>query len=81
MLHGWVKFRRPPTSSGDGGIGGANPPLSLTIEVADVGAVHAKAVARDVQIVYPLTNEPWGVRRFHVTDPKGMAINVMSHIK
>ena len=55
--------------------------LSMTIEVADVDAVHAKAVALGVQIVYPLTTEPWGVRRFHVVDPNGVVINVMSHDK
>ena len=53
--------------------------LSLSVEVADVDAVHAKAMACGVQIVYPLTTEPWGVRRFHVTDPNGVVINVMSH--
>ncbi len=58
-----------------------HPHLSLTIEVADVDAVHAKAVAAGLQIVYPLTTEPWGVRRFHVTDPNGVVINVMSHHK
>ncbi len=57
------------------------PHLSLTVEVADVDAVHAKAVARGLQIVYPLTTEPWGVRRFHVTDPNGVVLNVMSHVK
>jgi predicted enzyme related to lactoylglutathione lyase len=55
--------------------------LSLSIEVADVDAVHAKAAACGVQIVYPLTSEPWGVRRFHVSDPNGVVINVMSHQK
>jgi predicted enzyme related to lactoylglutathione lyase len=55
--------------------------LSLSIEVADVDAAHAKAVASGVPIVYPLTDEPWGVRRFHVTDPNGVVINVMSHGK
>jgi predicted enzyme related to lactoylglutathione lyase len=55
--------------------------LSLTVEVADVDAVHAKAIACGVEIIYPLTNEPWGVRRFHVTDPNGVVINVMSHQK
>jgi predicted enzyme related to lactoylglutathione lyase len=55
--------------------------LSLSIEVADMDAVHAQAVARAVPIVYPLTTEPWGVRRFHVTDPNGVVINVMSHHK
>jgi predicted enzyme related to lactoylglutathione lyase len=55
--------------------------LSLSIEVADVDAAHAQGVARGVPIVYPLTTEPWGVRRFHVTDPNGVVINVMSHSK
>jgi predicted enzyme related to lactoylglutathione lyase len=55
--------------------------LSLSIEVADVDAVHAKAVACGVQIIYPLTNEPWGVRRFHVKDPNGVVINVITHHK
>ena len=61
---------------------GSAPPhaqVSLSIEVADVDAVHAKAVEFGLPIVYPLTTEPWGVRRFHVTDPNGMVINVMSH--
>jgi predicted enzyme related to lactoylglutathione lyase len=54
---------------------------NLTIEVADVEAVHARAVAEGAQIVYPLTTEPWGVRRFYLTDPEGFIINVMSHPK
>lgn len=54
---------------------------SLTVEVADVEAVHAKAVVLGLQVVYPLTDEPWGVRRFFVTDPNGVVINVMSHHK
>lgn len=53
--------------------------LTLSVEVADVDAVHTKAVAMEIPIVYPLTTEPWGVRRFHVTDPNGVVINIMSH--
>jgi catechol 2,3-dioxygenase-like lactoylglutathione lyase family enzyme len=52
----------------------------ISIEVADVDDVHSRAVSRGLQIVYPLTNEPWGVRRFFVTDPDGTVINVMSHV-
>ena len=48
--------------------------MSLSIEVADVDAVHAQAVPSGVPMVYPLTVEPWGVRRFHVTDPNGVVI-------
>jgi catechol 2,3-dioxygenase-like lactoylglutathione lyase family enzyme len=54
---------------------------SLTIEVADVDATHAKAVAAGARIVYPLTTEAWGVRRFFVADPNGVVINVMAHQK
>ena len=45
--------------------GAARPTgMSLTVEVADVDAAHARAEARGIQIVYPLTDEPWGARRF-----------------
>jgi catechol 2,3-dioxygenase-like lactoylglutathione lyase family enzyme len=59
----------------------AAPHPDLSIEVADVDAAHVKASALGLQIVYPLTDEPWGVRRFFVTDPNGTVINVMSHHK
>jgi catechol 2,3-dioxygenase-like lactoylglutathione lyase family enzyme len=52
----------------------------VSIDVADVDAVHARAVAQNLQIVYPLTNEPWGVRRFFLVDPDGTILNVLSHI-
>src|SRR5437867_8035918 len=44
----------------------------VTIEVEDVDEAHAKAVERRLKIVYPLTIEPWGVKRFFVSDPNGM---------
>jgi catechol 2,3-dioxygenase-like lactoylglutathione lyase family enzyme len=52
----------------------------VSIEVSDVDAVHSRAVSSGSRIVYPLTNEPWGVRRFYVVDPNGMVINVLCHI-
>ena len=51
----------------------------LTVEVADVDAVHTEAVRRGLEIVYPLTDESWGVRRFFVVDPNRVVLNVMSH--
>jgi uncharacterized glyoxalase superfamily protein PhnB len=45
-----------------------------------VDAVHAEAVRRGAEVVYPLTDEPWGVRRFFLRDPNGVVINVMRHI-
>lgn len=63
---------RPPSAS-------PRQEPTISIEVADVNAAHARAVAAGVRIVYPLTTEPWGVRRFFAVDPDGIVINVMSH--
>jgi catechol 2,3-dioxygenase-like lactoylglutathione lyase family enzyme len=49
----------------------------LTIEVADVDAVHAAAVAGGYDVVHPLTDEPWGVRRFFVVEPGGLVLNIL----
>jgi uncharacterized glyoxalase superfamily protein PhnB len=51
----------------------------VTVQVADVDAIHAQAVRRGVPVVYPLTDEPWGVRRFFVRDPNGVVLNIMCH--
>jgi catechol 2,3-dioxygenase-like lactoylglutathione lyase family enzyme len=55
--------------------------MTISIEVEDVDVIHTKALALGVPIVYALTEEPWGVRRFAVTDPNGVVINVMAHHK
>jgi catechol 2,3-dioxygenase-like lactoylglutathione lyase family enzyme len=57
----------------------AQPVPQVTVEVADVDAVHAEAVRRGAEVVYPLTEEPWGVRRFFLRDPNGVVVNVMCH--
>jgi catechol 2,3-dioxygenase-like lactoylglutathione lyase family enzyme len=56
---------------------GVHPDVS--VEVDDVDAVHERAVAGGHEIVYPLTDEEWGLRRFFVRDPNGAVINVTQH--
>ena len=51
----------------------------ISVEVADVDAVHAKAVEQGLEISYPLRDEEWGVRRFMLREPSGTVINVLSH--
>jgi catechol 2,3-dioxygenase-like lactoylglutathione lyase family enzyme len=51
----------------------------VSVEVDDVDALHERAVQRGLEIVYPLTDEPWGIRRFFVKDPDGRVINVAMH--
>jgi catechol 2,3-dioxygenase-like lactoylglutathione lyase family enzyme len=52
----------------------------LTIEVGDIDAVHAEALRRGDEIVHPLTDEPWGARRFFVRDPNGLVVNVVGSL-
>jgi len=51
----------------------------ISVEVADVDAVHAKAVDEGLEIAYPLRDEDWGVRRFMLREPSGTIVNVLSH--
>ena len=51
----------------------------LSIEVDDVDEAYQRTRGEGFEIVYPLTDEPWGVRRFYTRDPCGKLVNVMSH--
>ena len=52
---------------------------TISIEVSDVDEAYAEARRRDYEIVHPLTEEPWGVRRFFVRDPNGVVVNIVAH--
>jgi catechol 2,3-dioxygenase-like lactoylglutathione lyase family enzyme len=54
-----------------------NPDVS--VEVEDVDAVYEAVRATGADIVHPLSDEEWGVRRFFVRDPDGTVVNVVSH--
>jgi len=56
---------------------GVHPDIS--IDVDDVDAVFGRAVEAGAEVVYPLTDEDWGLRRFFVRDPNGTVINVTQH--
>ncbi len=86
MDHGWITTLAAPGSAlpqlsvaREGGSGAAVPDLS--IEVDDVDAVHAIARRMGAAIIYPLTDEPWGVRRFFLRDPVGTVVNVLAHAR
>jgi predicted enzyme related to lactoylglutathione lyase len=51
----------------------------VSIEVDDVDAAHAAAQRLGCEVVHPLTDEPWGVRRFFVREPNGKVLNILSH--
>jgi len=52
----------------------------ISVHVGDeVEAAYEEAQRRGLEIVHPLTEEPWGVRRFFVRAPDGNVINIVSH--
>jgi catechol 2,3-dioxygenase-like lactoylglutathione lyase family enzyme len=52
----------------------------VSVEVDDVDAAYAAAQTAGYEIVHPLTDEPWGVRRFFVREPaSGAVVNVLTH--
>ncbi|MGH6762261.1 MAG: VOC family protein [Phyllobacterium sp.] len=84
MDHGWIltfasdAFARVQLSVASEG-GSGTPVPDISIEVDDVDQVHERAAASGFEIAYPLTDEPWGVRRFYVRDPSGRLLNILSH--
>jgi predicted enzyme related to lactoylglutathione lyase len=81
---GWVaRFESP-----DGKVrvqlvtGDATAPEDSAMSVTvgdDVDEAYPEAQRRGYEIVHPLTDEPWGIRRFFVRAPNGTVINVASH--
>ena len=61
----------------------ATAPEDSVISVAvgsDVDEAYEEAKRRGYEIVHPLTEEPWGLRRFFVRAPDGTVINVAGHV-
>ncbi|QZY28487.1 VOC family protein [Nocardioides coralli] len=54
-----------------------NPDVSVFVD--DVEAAHAAALDAGVEVVHPLTSEPWGVTRFFYRDASGRVVNVGTH--
>jgi len=81
---GWVARYRTP--SGEAAVQlvtrDATAPHDSVISIhvgASVDEAYAEAKRRRYEIVYPLTEETWGVRRFFVRAPDGNVINMVSH--
>jgi uncharacterized glyoxalase superfamily protein PhnB len=84
MNLGWVMTLASPsnptaqiTLMGPDATAAVQPDIS--IEVDDVDAMHAAMVEAGAEIVHPLQDESWGVRRFFVVDPNGRVVNVVAH--
>jgi catechol 2,3-dioxygenase-like lactoylglutathione lyase family enzyme len=81
---GWVARYRSP--SGEATVQlvtrDATAPHDSVISVhvgSGVDEAYAEAKRRGYEIVHPLTEEAWGVRRFFVLAPDGNVINMVNH--
>jgi predicted enzyme related to lactoylglutathione lyase len=85
MNHGWIiTFAAPDNPAAQISLirQDASAPVSpdASVEVDDVDAAYAAAQRLGYEIVHPLTNESWGVRRFFVREPSGNVLNILSHL-
>ena len=81
---GWVANYRSPSGGATVQLvtRDATAPIDSVISVhvgSEVDEAYAEAKRRGYEIVHPLTEEAWGVRRFFVRAPDGNVINVVSH--
>jgi catechol 2,3-dioxygenase-like lactoylglutathione lyase family enzyme len=81
---GWVAHYQSP--DGDAHVQlvtrDAKAPRDSAISVlvgSGIEEAYEEAKRRGYEIVYPLTEESWGLRRFFVRAPDGNVINVTSH--
>ncbi|NUP42925.1 MAG: glyoxalase [Streptomyces sp.] len=84
MNHGWIMtLAAPDTPAAQVSVMSADAtapvPPDISIEVDDVDAVYALVRSSGAEIVHPLRDEEWGVRRFFVRDPGGRVVNVLAH--
>ena len=58
-----------------------NPAISVGVATpGEVDAAHERVVAAGLDVVHPLTDEVWGVRRFFFRDPDGNVVNVVANL-
>jgi catechol 2,3-dioxygenase-like lactoylglutathione lyase family enzyme len=81
---GWVAHYQTPDGSAHVQLvtrdAAAPKDAVLSIHVGSgVEEAYEEAKRRGYEIVYPLTEEAWGLRRFFVRTPDGSVINITSH--
>lgn len=48
----------------------------MSLWVDDVDAVHGECVERNIEVAWPPTDMPWGVREMHIRHPDGHIFRV-----
>ncbi|MCK1819414.1 VOC family protein [Streptomyces sp. XM83C] len=85
MDHGWIATLASPSRPAaqvSVMTAGRTAPVApgMSIEVDDVDAAYEAVRASGAEIVHPLQDEEWRVRRCFVRDPDGRVVNVLGHV-
>ncbi len=71
--------RGKSTLSATGGPGGSDDQergVWMSVWVDDVDAVHRRCIEKGLEVTFPPTDEPWGVREMHVRHPDGHVLRI-----
>ncbi|SRR5258706_5007875 len=70
-----------PQTFGEAGDESGDKGVWMSIWVDDVDAIHASCLAQGLEIAWPPTDEPWGVREMHVRHPDGHVFRVSQSLE
>ena len=63
-------------TGGVAGAASADKGVWMSIWVDDVDAVHRRCLQQGIEVTWPPTDEPWGVREMHVRHPDGHVFRI-----
>jgi uncharacterized glyoxalase superfamily protein PhnB len=75
-----IAFMTPDHPSAPPGPEAYTAGISMELEVDDATAALAELRATGKEPDYPLTDEPFGQRRFSLRDPSGLWVNIVQQI-
>jgi hypothetical protein len=64
------------TTGGENDSDSADKGVWMSIWVDDVDEIHRHCLAQGLEVTWPPTDEPWGVREMHVRHPDGHVFRI-----
>lgn len=72
---------KSPLASTHGFDDGEDTGVWMSIFVDDVDAVYKRCLEQELEVTWPPTDEPWGVREMHVRHPDGHVFRISQGIE
>ena len=70
-----------PQTFGQGGDETGDKGVWMSVWVEDVDALHRHCLEHDLEVAWPPTDMPWGVREMHVRHPDGHVFRMSQSIR